>query len=105
MLPEAEVHDHDLMDAGEYRGREGVERWLSDWEVAWSEFRMDAEQLIDAGDGRVHAQIRMQATGRESAVTVERDDAILYELHDGLIARLDYFNDRSEALAAAGLSS
>ncbi len=105
MLPEAEVHDHDLMDAGEYRGREGVERWLSDWEAAWSEFGMDAEELIDAADGRVLALVRMHATGRESAVTVERDDAILYELRDGLIVRIDYFNDRSEALAAAGLSS
>lgn len=103
--PDAAVHDHDLMDAGEYRGREGVERWLANWESAWADFRMDAEELIEAGEGRVLVLVRMRATGRGSAVTVERDDAILYELRDGLIVRLDYFNDRPEAFAAAGLSS
>jgi ketosteroid isomerase-like protein len=102
--PDVEVHDHDLMDAGEYRGREGVERWLADWESAWAEYGMDAEELIEAGEGRVLVLVRMRATGRESTVTVERDDAILYELCEGLILRLDYFNDRTRALAAAGLS-
>jgi len=100
-----EVHDHDLMDAGEYRGHEGVERWLADWESAWSDFSMDTEELIDAGDGRVLVLIRMRATGRGSAVTVERDDAMLYQLRGGSIVRLDYFNDRRRAREAAGLST
>src|SRR5206468_1006403 len=103
--PDIEVHDHDIIDAGEYRGRAGVERWLADWEAAWSDFGMDVEELIDAGSGRVVALVRMRATGRGSAVSVEREDAIVYELRDGLIARLDYYNDRSRALAAAGLSA
>jgi ketosteroid isomerase-like protein len=101
---DVEVHDHDLMDAGEYRGREGVERWLADWESAWAGYDTNAEELIEAGEGRVLVLLRVRATGRESAVTVERDDAVLYELRDGLIVRLDYFNDRTRALAAAGLS-
>ena len=100
---DCEVVDHDILDAGEYRGRAGVERWLADWESAWSDFSMDAEELIDAGGGTVVVLLRMRATGRGSSVSVERDDAIVYELRDGLVARLDYYNDRAQALAAAGL--
>jgi ketosteroid isomerase-like protein len=100
-----EVHDHDIMDAGEYRGRAGVERWLGDWEAAWSDFGMRAEEFIDAGEHRVLVFVRMNATGRESKVRVEREDAILYALTDGLIRRIDYYNNRPEALAAAGIRS
>jgi ketosteroid isomerase-like protein len=72
---EVEAHDHDIMDAGEYRGRAGVERWLADWAFAWSEFSMDPEEFIDAGD-RVVAVIRMTAKRRSSGVVVERQDAM-----------------------------
>ena len=100
---DVEVRDHDIMDAGEYRGREGVERWLSDWESAWSSFSMDTEELIGAGKDGVVALIRMRATGRGSSVSVEREDAIVFEVRDGLIVRVDYYNDRAAALSAAGL--
>lgn len=95
------IVDHDLLDAGEYRGREGFERWMSDWSAAWSRFRMVPQEFIDVGDGTVVVYARMKATGRGSTVPVERDDALLYRVRDGLIAQLDYFNNRSEALAAA----
>src|SRR5262249_9806896 len=101
---DVEVRDHDIMDAGEYRGRDGVERWLADWETAWSDYAMDAEEFIDAGDGLVIVFVRMRATGRGSAVSVERDDAIVYRIRDGLIAEIDYFNNRGQALAAARIS-
>jgi hypothetical protein len=32
---EVEVYDHDAPDQGEYRGHEGVTRWLEDWGAAW----------------------------------------------------------------------
>jgi ketosteroid isomerase-like protein len=102
--PDAEVHDHDIMDAGEYRGRAGIERWLDDWESAWSESAMHAEEFIDAGSGTVVVLVKMRATGRGSAVSVERQDAIVHVVRDGLIVRLDYYNDRPRALEAAGVS-
>ena len=99
---EVEAHDHDIMDAGEYRGRAGVERWLADWGSAWSEFIMEPEEFIDAGN-QVVVVIRMKAKGRGSGVGVERQDAIVYELRDGKIVRVDYYNNRKQALEAAGL--
>ncbi len=100
---EIEAHDHDILDASEYRGRAGIERWLADWGAAWSEFSMEPEEFIDAGE-RVVVVIRMRAKGLGSSAVVERQDAIVYELRDGKITRLDYYNNREQALEAAGLA-
>jgi ketosteroid isomerase-like protein len=100
---DVEVHDHDILDAGEYRGRDGFERWMADWSAAWSSFEMTVDDVIDAGNDRVVVLARMQATGRGSSVSVEREDALVYEVRDGLISRVDYFNDRGRALEAAGV--
>lgn len=101
---DVEAHDHDIMDASEYRGRAGVERWLEDWASAWSDFSMEPEEFIDAGE-RVVAVIRMKARGRGSSIEVERQDAIVYGLRDGKVARMDYFNSRAEALKTVGLEA
>ena len=101
---EVEIHDHDIPERGEYRGREGVTRWLEEWGAAWAEWSFQPEELVDAGD-RVVAIFRMRAKGRGSGAEVERRDAILYELRDDKIVRLDYYNDPSQALEAAGLKA
>jgi ketosteroid isomerase-like protein len=103
MHDEVEVHDHDIMDAGEYRGRSGIERWLVDWGSAWTEFSMDPHEFIDAGE-RVVVLLRMRAKGRGSGVIVERQDAMVFELRDGRTVRVDYFNNPEQGLAAAGVS-
>jgi len=100
---ECEVHDHDIMDAGEYRGHAGFTRWLEDWATAWSKFRMQVEEFIDAGD-HVIAVVRIKATGRASGVSVERQDALLCTVRDSKITRLDYYNNKAQALEAGGLS-
>ena len=103
MHEEVEAHDHDILDAGEYRGHEGFRRWLEDWSSAWSEFSMDPEEFIDAGD-RVVFVFRMTAKGRGSGVEVERQDAMVFEVRDGMTVRVDYYNDRQQALEAVGLA-
>jgi ketosteroid isomerase-like protein len=102
MHQQIEVEDHDIMDAGEYRGHEGFRRWLTDWSSAWSNFSMEPEEFIDA-DERVVVVLRMRATGRGSGVEVERQDAIVFEVRDDMVVRLDYYNNRAQALKAVGL--
>jgi ketosteroid isomerase-like protein len=99
---EIAVHDHDIMDAGDYRGHAGFGRWLEDWAAAWSGYAMEPEEFLDA-DGRVVAFIRQRTIGHGSGVALEREDAMVFELRDGKIVRLDYYNDRAEARKAAGL--
>lgn len=55
---------------------------------------MDDEHLI--------VVLRVRAKGRRSGVEIDRQDAILYLMRDGKVARLDYFNSKQQALDAAG---
>jgi ketosteroid isomerase-like protein len=97
-----EVYDHDTPDQGVYRGHAGVARWLEDWGAAWAEWSIDLEQLIDAGDSVV-VFIRMRTTGLGSGIQTDREDAQVLRLRDAQVVRLDYFNDRRQALKAVGL--
>jgi ketosteroid isomerase-like protein len=100
---QVEVHDHDIVDAGEYRGHAGFAHWLEDWGAAWSDYTMEPEDFLDAGE-RVIAFIVQKTTGHGSGVALERHDAMVFEIRDAKIARLDYFNSREQGLEAVGLS-
>jgi ketosteroid isomerase-like protein len=100
---EVEVHDHDTMDQGEYRGHSGLGRWLEDWSGAWSEFSMQPEEFLDVGE-HVVMFVRMKATGVSSGLVLERQDAMVFAVRDGKVVRLDYYNNRTEALEAVGLA-
>ena len=99
---DVEVRDHDIMDASDYRGHAGFGRWIQDWSAAWSEDSIEPEQFLDAGE-RVVVFIRQRATGQGSGVVLEREDAMVFGIRDRSIARLDYYNDRAQALKAVGL--
>jgi ketosteroid isomerase-like protein len=96
-----EIHDHDILDAGDYRGHAGVMRWVEDWGAGLPVVSFDLQELIDAGD-MVVAVILLKARGRDSSVDVERQDAIVYQLRNGRVTRFDYYNSRQQALEAAG---
>jgi len=48
--------------------------------------------------------ILLKAKGRGSSIDVERQDAMVCKLRDGKIARIDYYNNRAQALKAVGLA-
>ena len=100
--PTIVAYDHDIPDAGEYRGLEGLVRWQADWESSWESWRWDPEEFIEAGD-HVVAVLRVHAQGRGSGVDVERLDGAVWTLRDSKCIRLDYYGSTAEALAAAGL--
>ena len=99
--PKVEIYDHDIPDAGEYRGLEGLLRWQDDWGREWESWRWDPEEYIDAGD-RVVAALRVYAKGLRSGVDVERLDGVVYTIRDGKCVRLDYYGSKNEALEAVG---
>jgi ketosteroid isomerase-like protein len=100
---EVEIHDHDILDAGEYRGHSGFTRWVEDWGAGLPVISLDLEEFIDAGDAVV-AVFLLKARARGSSVDVERRDGVVYRCRDGKIVRLDYFNSRQQALKAVGLA-
>jgi ketosteroid isomerase-like protein len=100
---EVEVHDHDILDAGDYRGHEGFGRWLEDWGAAWEQYTIEPEEFIDAGE-KVLVVLRMKATGLGSGVGVERQDGAVFTLRNGRVTGLEYYNTREQALESAGLA-
>ena len=99
---QVEVYDHDTPDQGPYRGHADYQRWLDEWGAAWAEWSIEPEEFIDAGDSVV-VLIRMRTKGRGSGIEVERRDAIVNKLRNGKVVRVDYYNDRAQALEAVGL--
>jgi ketosteroid isomerase-like protein len=52
-----------------YRGREGVAKAIRRWTGTWSDWKVEVEELIDAGD-RVLAVVRASGRGKGSGVDV-----------------------------------
>ena len=96
------VLDHDIPDADEYRGRSGFMRWLADWASAWSDYSLDLEEYLDANDSVVVVFL-LRATGAGSGITLERRDAMVCKMRDLEVVRIDYYNNREQALEAVGI--
>jgi ketosteroid isomerase-like protein len=89
---------------GIYLGHEGVRELWHDVRNVFEGFGNDPEQLIDAGD-KVVAFITVRGRGKESGVAVEARIAHLHTLRAGKVVRVQSFEDRKEALRAAGLTA
>ena len=100
---EVEVHDHDIPDAREYRGHAGWARWFEDWGAAWAEQSVEPEEFIDADDDRAMLVMRLYMTGRGSGVKVERQDAMVVAFRNDKAVRVDWYNNKQQALEAVGL--
>jgi ketosteroid isomerase-like protein len=103
--PDVEVHDFDIPDAGVYHGHDGFLAWLKGWGEGWDSWHVEDLAFRAAGDNQVIALFRMVAKGGHSGMELERNDAIVYRIDGGLIARIEYFNDQKLALEAVGLSA
>jgi ketosteroid isomerase-like protein len=102
--PEIEFDLSDrLPDEGLHRGREAYRQFLNRTFELWADFRVEVEYLVDAGDAVV-AIIHTTVTGRGSGIEVDERIGHVFWLRDQVPYRFKVFSDRSEALAAAGLS-
>ncbi len=103
--PEIVVVDHDIPDAGDYRGHEGFRKWLlEDWASAWESYTLQDGQLVDAGD-TVVSIFTLTARGKGSGVETRRRNASVNTVKDGRITRVEYYTTEEEARAAAGLAA
>jgi ketosteroid isomerase-like protein len=90
-------------DAGVYRGRAAaLERMQSLVELVGPlDVRID--DLIDLGDGRLVACVRMLGGSPTSDTPYTQAFAVVHRLRDRLIVEADYYLDRADALEAVGL--
>jgi ketosteroid isomerase-like protein len=87
---------------GTRRGKAGwsaASRNLSDSFDSWSHH---VDEMIDAGD-KVLVFATFRACGRGSSMDLEKFEPHLWTFREGKVVRFEWFNDRDEALRAAGL--
>ena len=85
-----------------YYGHEGVQRFWRDAVSVFGEVRLELEDLVDAGH-QVFAVVREREVGRASGVSVEAIHFAVWTLANGKVSQLQIFDERPQALAAAGL--
>jgi ketosteroid isomerase-like protein len=104
MDPEIEFEPHLALLEGNYRGHDGVRKFMADAfprpEVS---VRSDHRDFRDLGD-RVLALGTFHIRGGESGIAYETPLAILARVRDGRIVYLKDYGNRAEAIEAAGLS-
>jgi ketosteroid isomerase-like protein len=86
-----EIRDHELPDSAVHHGREGWQRWSSDWQEAFEDYSQEPLDRIEVDDARILTVHRLRARGRASGVQLERTDALLWTFSGGLLVRLDYY--------------
>ena len=91
-----------LPDEGVIRGRDAYRRFFERTFETWAQFRVEVEELLDAGDAVV-ALVRIAGVGKASQVAVEERTVHVIWLREGRPYRIKVFADRDDALRAIGL--
>jgi ketosteroid isomerase-like protein len=86
---------------GTHSGFEGIRQRLEEQLEVFDEFTIEPEEIHERGD-RVAVPVRQRARGGASGVELEIRIGHLWTVRDGMIARLDVFASRDEALDAIG---
>jgi ketosteroid isomerase-like protein len=93
------VNPPNAVEPGTKRGRHHL-RKVSE---VFPDVRFEIERYVDVGDDVV-VIAKMLGRGSSSGVETETRQGYIWTVADGKAIRLRWFNDQSEALAAAGLS-
>jgi ketosteroid isomerase-like protein len=85
-------------------GKEAVGEWFGEWFRTFdSGYRFEIEESRDWGD-RVFIVAKHLGRGRASGAPVTQRTAYVYTVRAGKVSRVEGWDDREEALEAAGLS-
>lgn len=83
-------------------GRDAVVEASRRYWGTWDEYRLEADELIDAGKSVVLV-LREHGRGKGSGIPFERSFAQVWTFHRGKIIRWEILPDKAVALEAAGL--
>jgi ketosteroid isomerase-like protein len=90
-------------DVGEMHGPEAVRRYIEDWLDMFDDLTVVAEELVDAGDDRVVAVLRMTGRAKVSGIETEIRFSVVYTLRDGKIVQGREYMEKEQAFEAVGL--
>ena len=85
-----------------YAGLDGLRAAWLDWLSPWESYRAEIEDVIDAGGGRVLVRTRDFARPNGASREVYFNGATVWSLRDGRVARIEFYWNPEEALAAVG---
>ena len=91
-----------LDDAGPIHGVDAMRAYVQDWLDDFDELRVEAEELIDAGEQVVAVQ-RISGRAKASGIKTDIRYAVVYTIRDGKIVRGREYWERAQALEAVGL--
>jgi ketosteroid isomerase-like protein len=98
---DAEIEWHPF-EEGPVRGREGALALRERWLASWGRHEAEIEEVIDAGPGNVVVSLHLRASGASSGAQVDVMIYMHFKVRDGLITYVYEYEDRDEALKAAG---
>jgi len=88
-----------------YSGVDGLRTAWLDWLLPWESYHAVVEDVIDANGGRVLVLTRDHARPKGAQAEVYFEGAPVWTVRDGKVARIEFYWNRAEGLAAAGLSA
>jgi ketosteroid isomerase-like protein len=93
MLPEDQV----------YRGPDGVKRFWDSWRDVFDDFRIEIDEMIEAGD-HVIVMARVAGRGKDSGAEVTTPSfAHVWTIRDELMVRMEMLPSKKDAFAAVGI--
>jgi ketosteroid isomerase-like protein len=104
LSPEFELRPPPILpDADVYRGPEGFRRFWQTWIDSFDEFRIDIEEVIDAGD-IVVVMAAVCGRGKDSGVETRSPSfPQVWRLQGSEIASMEALQNRAAAVEALGL--
>jgi ketosteroid isomerase-like protein len=85
-------------------GVEGLENFVEALEQDFSEFRYEADEIIDAGEDEVLVLGRIFAKARATGMPLYGEFGHIWTVRDGRAARVEAHRDHDEARKAASIA-
>jgi ketosteroid isomerase-like protein len=98
------VFVRDDVGRSSYSGLEGLRAAWLDWLLPWDSYNAGVEDVIDAGEGRVLVLTNDRACPKGASAEVTFLGAPVWTVRDGKVSRIEFYWNRAEGLAAAGVA-
>jgi ketosteroid isomerase-like protein len=85
------------------RGRSAFERQLREFFGTWTNYSIEAEGFIDAGD-KVLVECRQHGQGKPGGADVDARLFTVWTFRNQKVVGLEFFSDEQKARSAAGLA-